>query len=497
MKRLTIFIFTLALLGTAPTAHSYQADVIDISGRKYLPAVKEALAKAQKSIFLVMYFVNFDPQTVKSPVTELVTELVNAHKRGVKVTVILDQNVSFNQTGRMGPKEDKNEAIFIYLKQQGIPAYFDNLFITTHSKAIVIDEETVIVGSSNWTESAIRTNREASCLARSPELAAQFLSGFSAITLDHEASASTEAKRPPVRVSDVFIKDPSLAPRMITKRDETAFDLYLLLLRLYDGNPEARVDIDFKSIIQTLGMDKKYSYTSSYDILTDALIRLDQRYNLIRRITQHPKPPYCLLLDYPSEQPYKPAQFAYCSVPDEYWQYGWNKRLSYPEKYFLLINLRKSALNRGKIWSDYLQGIMEEFNLHRSTVIRGTMGLRKLNIIEAEYPPYPEDGSFTHRSPMSFWFLGLYSPEALQNEKDKLAGHYGKKQFDQAETYARIVFKDNDIQVIEDILNKITQFGAKEVREAFRKVASRNAANPKRSYRYVVGILQTEAGRNN
>ena len=91
---------------------------------------------------MVMYFVNFDPKDNRSLVYELVDELVNAYKRGVKVKVILDQNIDFSVWKGSGEwkKEEKNEALFIYLKQQGIEAYYVNLFVVTHSKAIVIDE---------------------------------------------------------------------------------------------------------------------------------------------------------------------------------------------------------------------------------------------------------------------------------------------------------------------------------------------------------------------
>ncbi len=57
-----------------------------------------------------------------------------------------------------------------------------------------------------------------------------------------------------------------------------------------------------------------------------------------------------------------------------------------------------------------------------------------------------------------------------------------------------MVFKGNDTQVIEDIIKKIDEYGADEVDRAFRIVSERSAGNPIRSYRYVVGILQKEAG---
>lgn len=492
-KYLTTFLLTLTILALTVSAYSYQAEVVDISGNKYLPAVKETLSKARKSIYLVMYFVSFDPKVKNSPVNKLVEELVSAHQRGVKVKVILDQNVIWNNAGEIREREAKNEALFIYLKKLGIEVYYDNLFTVTHSKAIVIDEETVILGSANWTESSLRRNREISCLINSKELAHEILVDFAEITLDYEASVLDTEKAPSTRLNDAFLKNPSLASRMVQARDETAFGLYLLLLRNYNGNPEGSVDIDYKNISSTLGLDKKFNYVTASDILREALVRLDKKYNLIRRITRHPLPPYCVLLNYNASQPYLVPRENYCAIPDEFWQYGWNKRLSPAEQYFFLINLRKSATSRSRVWTDYRAGIMDEFKIKRSTLIRGIMGLRKLNIIEIEYPPYSDEGLFMHRGPIGFRFLGLYSPEILQKEKDRLAKLYGNARFTQAIKYAKIVYKDNDIQVIEDIVKKTDEYGAIEIAKAFGKISHRTADNPKRSYRYVVGILQNEA----
>jgi len=229
-------------------------------------------------------------------------------------------------------------------------------------------------------------------------------------------------------------------------------------------------------------------------LLREALARLDERYKLINRIKRPPKGPYCLLLNYPDKKPYVLPQEKYCSVPDEYWQYGWNKRLSFPEKYFFLINLCKAGASRGRVWTGYRKGLMEEFNLSRDTIIRGIKGLRRLNIIEIEYPPYPEGGGFEARSPIRFRLLGLYSPDILQNEKERLIKLYGKERFEQAAKYAEIVYKNNDIQVIEDIIKKMEEYGVEQVDKAFGKVSHRSPDNPKRSYKYVVGILQKEAG---
>ncbi len=113
-KYLLTFIIALAILGVTARAYCYNAEVIDLSGRKYFPAVKEALSNAKESIYLVMYFVSFDPNSKQSPVNDLVDEIINAHKRGVKVKVILDQNILFAEWKR----EDKNDAFFAYLRNR-------------------------------------------------------------------------------------------------------------------------------------------------------------------------------------------------------------------------------------------------------------------------------------------------------------------------------------------------------------------------------------------
>lgn len=472
------------------------ATVEDLSGDKYFPAVKDALKNARSSIYMVMYQVNFDPSDKRSYVAELVEELVNAHKRGVKVKVVLDQNIDFASWKRRGgqwQREEKNDPLFVYLKQQGIEVYYDNLFVVTHIKAIVIDEETVVVGSANWSQSAFKTNREASCLVQSKKLAKEFLDDFSRITLDYEASVLDEERKPPVKVSTAFFSDKDFAPRMIASSDETAFDLYLLLLRKFDGNSQGRVDIDYKEISAVLGLDKKFSYVSARDTLREALTRLDQRYKLIERQKRPPKSPYCILAGYHATSPYAIPQEKYCLLPDEYWQYGWNQRLSFPEKYCMLINLSKAGTRRGHLWSGYRAGLMDEFNLGRDTVIRGMKGLRELNLVEIEYPEYPEKGGYEERDRTIFTWLGFYSLQTLEKEKTRLAKLYGKELFTQAHHFAGIVYKENDIQVIEDIIRKIEEYGSEHVALSFGKIAEKAPDNPKRSYKYVVGILQTEA----
>ncbi|MFH1863302.1 MAG: phospholipase D-like domain-containing protein [bacterium] len=97
MKKHNTFVTVLLLIAAllSGRAFGYQAEVEDISGGKYFPAVKEAIGRARESIYMVMYSVNLRPYDEESSVFQPVDELIAAHKRGVEVTVILDQNINF------------------------------------------------------------------------------------------------------------------------------------------------------------------------------------------------------------------------------------------------------------------------------------------------------------------------------------------------------------------------------------------------------------------
>ncbi|MFA4889520.1 MAG: phospholipase D-like domain-containing protein [Candidatus Omnitrophota bacterium] len=465
-------------------AEPYQATVEDISGAKYFPAVKEALAKAEKSVYLVMYLAKFDPQERRSRVYGLVEELVNAHKRGVKVKVILDQGLDFSTLRR----EEKNDLLFSYLKKQGIEVYFDELYRITHSKAIVIDEKIVVLGSTNWSDSSLGRNSETACLIHSQDLAKQVLNDFSRIPIDYEADVPEEEKSAAVALDAAFLQDALLGPQMVAMSDATALDLYLLLLKEFDGNAQGKMGVDYKKISAALGMDERMPYDSARDTLRQALIRLDKTYKLIDRRKVPTKNPYCLLVKITSS----PREKTF-PIPVRYWEYGWNRRLSLRAKFCLLINLNKTGAGRGRLWAGYRKALMEEFHATKVTISEGMQELRKLGIIEIEYPPYPEGGGYEKRAPVCFRFLGLYSPEALVKEKERLAGEYGLERFEAAQRYAGIVFQENNVQVIESIIKNMEEYGVSEVEKAFQKVARKAPDNPKRSYRYVVGILQSEA----
>jgi len=88
--------------------------------------------------------------------------LVDAHKRGVKVEVILDKS----QKG-----EKYSSADFVI--NAGIPTKIDTKHAIAHNKVMIIDSATVVTGSFNFTKNAEESNAENLLVIRSPDLAAK------------------------------------------------------------------------------------------------------------------------------------------------------------------------------------------------------------------------------------------------------------------------------------------------------------------------------------
>jgi len=499
---LYVFVIGLALLifisgafslyGEASGEKSYRAEVTDISRAKYFPAVKKALSEAKKSIFVVMFVVGLRPYDRDSSVYQLMEELIKAHKRRVKVTVILDQNIGF--AGRKDVDEwqveGKNAWCFKMLKEAGITVWYDDATKYTHAKTIVIDGETVILGSANWTQSALFKNFETNVLIKSRELAEGFLEDFEKIKIDKKASNLVGCVEAPLPVSWKFLEKPKLGGRIMTKHDERAFDLYLLLLKDFDGNSKGEIILDYEKMAKSLGLYEKMSRTGYRRQIIRSLRKLETRYNLIRFETQHGKEATVVLLDYEeTEKVYYYPEEWYFQVPANYWRYGWNKRFSMRAKFCYLINLAYVSISNAKPWWFASREVLSKrFNVGKWMISKGMEELRRVNIIDVEYPPLDRK-NIEGRLAKSYKVLNLYDPAWLEGEWDKLEMLYGAGNLKRARRYAGIVFEENDPEVIEDIIKRMDIFGEKQVKMAFDIVAKKRPDNPKRCYLYVKGII--------
>lgn len=95
------------------------------------------------------------------------TALVNAHKRGVTVQVILDKS---NKTNK--------KSVNRLLTRHQIPVKIDEPTGIAHSKIIIIDEQKVITGSYNFSTGAYKRNTENVLVMHDAAIAKQYLENW-------------------------------------------------------------------------------------------------------------------------------------------------------------------------------------------------------------------------------------------------------------------------------------------------------------------------------
>ena len=117
-------------------------------------AIIKNLGQAKKSVLVQAY----------SFTSILIAEaLVNAHKRGVKVKVLLDKS----QLKAKGSKLD-------LLVAAGIPVSIDKKHSIAHNKVMIIDGATVLTGSFNFTTAAEDRNAENLLVVRDKKIAKKY-----------------------------------------------------------------------------------------------------------------------------------------------------------------------------------------------------------------------------------------------------------------------------------------------------------------------------------
>ena len=98
------------------------------------------IEKAQDYIYLSMFLITNN---------KIVQSLIDAHNRGVEVKIIIDAHHALQPYS-------KHEL----LRKAGIKVKVENWAGKMHTKTVIIDSETIITGSANWTYSAFKYNDE-------------------------------------------------------------------------------------------------------------------------------------------------------------------------------------------------------------------------------------------------------------------------------------------------------------------------------------------------
>lgn len=159
MFKKTFIIFSILLF--ASSALAFQADIDNVCfspNGNCTAVIVEQIDTAKTEILIQAYSFTSAP---------IAKALLNAHKRGIKVQAILDKS-----------QRSKRYSSATFLLNSGIPTYIDYAHAIAHNKIMIIDKETVITGSFNFTKAAEQKNAENLLILKSKELANTYIDNW-------------------------------------------------------------------------------------------------------------------------------------------------------------------------------------------------------------------------------------------------------------------------------------------------------------------------------
>jgi phosphatidylserine/phosphatidylglycerophosphate/cardiolipin synthase-like enzyme len=160
MKNIFLLVGLFATLSSSASAESYPAaaEVYFSPSGGSARAVIEQLDHAKNEVRVQAYSFTH---------TGIAKALVDAKQRGVDVQIILDKS---NQSQKYNAAD--------FTAHAGVPTYIDAKHAIAHNKIMVIDGETVITGSFNFTKGAEEKNAENLLVLQSKPLAQRYLQNW-------------------------------------------------------------------------------------------------------------------------------------------------------------------------------------------------------------------------------------------------------------------------------------------------------------------------------
>jgi phosphatidylserine/phosphatidylglycerophosphate/cardiolipin synthase-like enzyme len=121
-------------------------------------AIVKEISKAKSEILVQAY--SFTSK-------EIAKALVDAHKKGVHTEIILDKS---NKSQKYSAAD--------FTHNMGIPTFIDAEHQIAHNKIMIIDKETVITGSFNFTKAAEEKNAENLLILKNKDLAKIYIDNW-------------------------------------------------------------------------------------------------------------------------------------------------------------------------------------------------------------------------------------------------------------------------------------------------------------------------------
>lgn len=468
-------IFLAALAASA----SPSTDNVYLPSRAYPAAAEKEIDAAKSSVKLYLYLFSYFPARPDSAPARLARALVRAQKRGVRVEVVLDRD---GDSGDPAEGPAKNSNALDFLRSGGVAAYTSGgPAAPLHAKLLVIDEETVLLGSANWSASAFSRNSEADVLLRSAATAQAVLRDFDALPRD-------PLPTPPVPGNDTlvpaqFLTHPDALGTMVNREDERSFDTELFLLRQGTAGP---FTVDEEALARSLALPGPTRVIDRSQIHR-VLVRLRDVYKVIELHEKFGKDPVVRLLDLPANETISTAPVR---LPAAYAAFGWDRRLTFAGKVFTLLSLHYSAVSPlSPHWSFGEDTLAQRHRVSSSFLSQGIVDLRRNGLLAVRYGELPIK-VIDPRPASVYTPLPFYNPADLEAKFQSLAAQYGPDQVARTRQIVTLLYDDSNAAAVEELIQLEKRVGSAVVDKAVSILGAKNPDNPKRCVGYLINTIK-------
>ncbi len=472
-----LFAFFIPLLHAAPP-ETPAISVEDASDRAYVERVITLIQGARQSVDMSMFAIQYQSDP-KDPSNRLMQALTAAAQSGKHVRLWLNTRQASIGATRIFMRPDIQKELL----RQGIRIFYGDKSHRLHDKLIVIDGETVVDGSMNWTREALLKNFESVSVIHSAVLAAQKIKRLEALpaveqTLKDISTGEEDIFSFPLNL----LTNPEIFPAALEGSQIRTLGFYLLLLEEAHTTGKNQFEIELEAWGGRLPFKKRWVGPSLRHEMRCTLDFL-KGYSLIQWTDAGKDTAAITLL--PTGSPEKVL------VPETFVRDGYVKTLGIREIFVYLIALRKAQVSGNvPFWLGSIADVAKEFQLNPVTLIRGLWELRRQNIIEIYPSEKKKVGGVWKRDFTNRYLLNpLETPEQRSSRFDGLNQKFGAGLVSKARGFADAIDDPEDAEVVREFVHLLESYPEKDVADAVRVVAGFNRNNALRTSAYVRGIL--------
>lgn len=169
------------------------------NNRIYWETAKETIEKATEEIQLMVATAEVYPDYPAGLQRKLYEALQGAQERGVKVKVILDTSSWSEHITETNRKSAE------FLEDLGIRVRYDDPEVTTHSKVLIVDGDTLLLGSSNWNYPTYAETYQVNIKVQCPQVTSTYSQLFETLWKGGRVEFSHNASLPPDEEKTVLV----------------------------------------------------------------------------------------------------------------------------------------------------------------------------------------------------------------------------------------------------------------------------------------------------